>query len=80
MINNFLCSIHYNFWFKKLDTASFEAANQNSIKVPIFCVNKKDNFVVKLWVPVSFTVQCPLPPCVEEKRVGWQIMHEMTLY
>ena len=40
---------------------------ENLINYPKFLSQRiRQNVVIKLWVPVEFTVQCPIPPLISD--------------
>ena len=61
MINKIIPFLDYKNLLTNLETASLEPTNHNLIIVPkVF----KPTNMAKLWVPVQFTGQCPLTPCI----------------
>ena len=51
-------------WLKGLATKLNDPTNQNSKIVPKVRSSKKNNVVIKLCIPVKFTDQCSLSPCL----------------
>ena len=55
------CFDQWNNWLKSFDTTSLELIYQNSIKVTkVFKPTNKITCFIKLWISVSFSIQCSL--------------------
>ena len=64
MTTKIIPSVNLNYWLQRFDTACLKPTNHSLRKLPIdFLAKEKENDVIKLWVTVLFTVQCPLPAC-----------------
>ena len=66
-IRNLLC--YYKFWYK-LGYCQFETK--------LIVLNQLTR-IIKLWVPVLFTVQYPLPPWGVSVKLAWSRQHLISL-
>ena len=63
MTTKIIPSVNLNYWLQRFDTACLKPTNHSLRKLPNAILAKEKDFVaMKVWVPMLFTVQCPLRP------------------